>query len=1058
MIREAASPRPQPPRVIITKLRPPRRRRDLLTRERLNAYISDNLERKLLLVSAPAGYGKTSLLVDYAGASGVPVCWYRVDPADRDPVVFFEHLVGALRQRFPDTCPRTLEILRAQAQEGQVVVADVVASLVNEIHEGIDAFFQFVLDDYQNIDDAVRVNEALDGLLHYLPDSCQLVLVGRTVPRKLTLTRLAGAGLVAGIGQELLRFTAPEIGQLVATTHGRTLSAMECERLVRESEGWITALILGGPRLLDGVGGSTADREQLFAFLAQEVLARQPVAVQSFLVQSAVLDDLSPAACDAVLSRRDGANMLAWLEDHNLFVTRIEADEVWHRYHQLFRDFLRARLHAELAAADIAALHRRAAAWCATAERPAEEIHHLVAAGEHAAAAARMAEAAAAAHRLGQWQTIIDWTEALPASALYGEPVLVQHLGTALTYSGELPRALEAYDWAVAHHEAREDGEGVASVLVRRAVLHRRMGRFDASLADARRALALTADPDIAGMGHRALGGTLSSQGDLGGAVRELDLALQCFQEVGDAAGAANAHGDLSAICQWAGDLTAAVEHAELARHAWEHLGHRGALALALNNLGTAYHGQGDFEGAGTALREAVRVAQAAGYMRAEAGAAASLGDLLVELDDARTAISYYDRSAELAHKTLDSSLECYALAARALAHCLLGDLGAARDGVARAEAIAPANPDAYERALVHHVRGSILVADGEIRRAEEHFQRAEAVFRTVGAEREAERSRRHLTAALHHSDQAAAALDRPAASRSVPPAAARSRPSRAAGEVVSDQQRRDASASERLLLGADRGALHLGPLVIRALGKPEVVVAGARIARRAWQSAVARSVLFYLADRPEGASRDELMAVFWPDSTFVRARSSLHSALHRVRRAVGTGDVIQTDFERYFVRWPGGVRYDVGLFETELGRLAGADDDATRAAILEEATSLARGEYMAGVMEDWCAARRADLEAQTIEAWLGLGSAQLRLGRVDGAVQAFQRVLAMDPAHERAHRGLMKAFGQAGDRVRALRQFEACQQALAAELGVAPDRETVALYDRIACRTGPEP
>ena len=192
-------------------------------------------------------------------------------------------------------------------------------------------------------------------------------------------------------------------------------------------------------------------------------------------------------------------------------------------------------------------------------------------------------------------------------------------------------------------------------------------------------------------------------------------------------------------------------------------------------------------------------------------------------------------------------------------------------------------------------------------------------------------------------------------------------------------------------------------------------------------------------------------MTVFWPESDFVRARSSLHSALHRVRRAVGARDVVQTDFERYFVAWPGGVDYDVALLESELAAAEVASEQAVRLAALERAAALVRGPYLQGLGDDWCLERRHALEPRLTGVLLALGDEYRRLTRWSDAITAYRRVLAIDVAQEDAHRGLMEALSASGDRTRALRQFEACQTALAEELGVEPAQATVDLYRRIA-------
>jgi LuxR family transcriptional regulator, maltose regulon positive regulatory protein len=1047
------------PSVIVTKVRPPRRRRDLQTRTRLIDYVSNNVDRKLLLLSAPAGYGKTSLLVDFAAASQLPVCWYRLDPADADPPVFFAHLLASLRQRYPACCPRTAATLAAV---GAVDPETLVGSLVNEIDEGIDEFFLLVFDDYQHVDASLPVNRAVDALLYYLPPNCQVAIATRTVPSKLTLTRLAGEGQVAGIGQEQLRFTTAEIRQLYHAQHGRALSEMESERLVRESEGWAAALVLGSQRLMEGmwVGGRrpSSDRGQLFAFLAREVFEQQPDDVRDFLVASAVLENLSPALCDAALGRTDSAEMLRWLESHNVFVMPIEGEDAWYRYHQLFHEFLLTLL-APADAPRVAGLHRRAAAWYDAAGRVDLVIQHLLAAGDFDAAAERMEADVDRAHAEGRWQAIVGWGEALPEEVRARHPRLVRRLGSAYVNTGHAVDALPVFAGVIERYTELGDDEGVAEALVSRAPAWRIIGQPDRTVADCRRALALTRDPEggTAAQAYRNLGGVLYARGEMTDAAREMLRALACFERLGAEASAALVETELAAVFQLSGDIERAVRHATSAIRRWEALGNLGGLALALNNLGTARQQQGRFEEAERWLTEAVEKARLGGARETEARAVLGLADVLADRAELARAREHYERGLAQARVIRDWALVTYALAAGAEAARLAGDLDAARDLLAQAREAIGTRYAPFEAAMVDFARGALAMDERAYARAAEDLEDAALGFGRCGTRREAVRAMLYRCATAQRAGDAGGTI------------AWRAR----AEEVIAAQGYRDAFApdlarlpevfpSEGLarapaaasLVAREREAAAAGAvaeagpprLVVLALGAPEVRVAGQVVDQKAWQTLTARDLFLWLMDRPGGISRDELMAAFWPESPEVRARSSLHSTLYRVRRALADRAVVQVDFERYFVPRPGGVFYDVTAFEDLLAH-AGEGDDASRAATLEAALALARGPYLDGVPGEWCALRRHDLDLRVTDAWVALGEVRGRLDRLPGAIEAFQRALALDDLREEAYLGLMRALAASGARAQALRQYEAYERHLAEALGAAPGAEITALY-----------
>jgi ATP/maltotriose-dependent transcriptional regulator MalT/DNA-binding SARP family transcriptional activator len=1047
--------------VIVTKVRPPRRRRDLISRRRLVDYISDNIDRKLLLVSAPAGYGKTSLLVDFVHQSDLPVCWYRIDAADGDPAVFMEHLLASIRQTYPGTCERTSAVVRS---EETFDVETVVGSLVNEIDQQIHDFFLLVLDDYQNVDDSITVNRAVDTLLLHLPVNVQLVIVSRTLPTKLTLTRLAGQGQVAGVGQEQLRFTPREIHDLVQRLHGKQLSEMECERLARESEGWITALVLGSERLLGGIriglARPAADKVRLFDFLAKEVYDAQPDDVRAFLAQSAVLDELSPDLCDRVLDRNDSADMLTWIEEHNLFVTRVEGVGAWYRYHQLFRDFLLERL-ADLMSPDaIALLHKRAARWYDEAGQPIVAVHHLLASGDATRAAARIDAEIANMHAQGRWQTIVRWAEALPDSELRSRPKLLVHVGMAHWYVGNPASALAAFETALRAYRSAGDSEGEATVLVSRSPVWRITGQLDSAIADSRRALSLTDDPSglTAGLAHRSLGGSLAQRGEMISAADELQRALSSFEAHGAIALAAHAHTDLSAIYQYTGDIDRSINHSRAARDLWEQLGNFGALAVALNNTGTAYHQQGRFDEARATLEEAVRMARLSGVLRAEAGSLISLADVLCDMDDFAAALRQYDSGIELARSAGDSTLLCYGLAARGEACRLAGDLLEARNSVAAARAEVVEHRTAFETALIDYVRGTLAVVSSEYGRAAEHLEDAARGFKQIGARREELRALLYRSAAARKAEddadadiwlaRAESGIEAFGHRASLEPYLARVR---RLSELDAEIPQEDHDRRAEPVMGTDaRGVDGLPGLEVRALGAPIILKDGVVIDHKAFQTLIARDLLLLLVDRPGGVPRDELMAAFWPESTEVRARSSLHTTLYRVRRALGDKGLIRNDFERYFVQPSRDIHYDVRTFEECIVRAGEAQSDQDRVAAYEDALGLVRGEYAAGVLWDWAVERREVIEALITEAHMGLAEALARLRLWQAAIEAYRNVLSRDAFRDEAHRGLMRAYVAAGDRARALQQFENYRKLVGLVGQHEPTDDALTLYESI--------
>jgi DNA-binding SARP family transcriptional activator len=540
-------------------------------------------------------------------------------------------------------------------------------------------------------------------------------------------------------------------------------------------------------------------------------------------------------------------------------------------------------------------------------------------------------------------------------------------------------------------------------------------------------------------------------------AADELQRALSCFDAHGATALAAHAHTDLCAMYQFTGAIDRSIHHSHAARDLWEELGNYGALALALNNTGTAYHQQGRFDEARSTLEEAVRMARLSGVLRAEATALVSLGDVLSDLDDFQEALRHYDDGIELAENAGDSTLLIYALAARGEACRLSGDLLAARNSVALARVEVVEHRTAFETALIDYVRGTLAIESAEYDRAAEHLEDAARGFRQIGARREELRAMLYRSAAARQAGdeagadiwlaRAEAGIDAFGCRESLQPYIDRVGRLADAGAETPEAVQLDAQPSGVASAPSEPAA---PVLAVHALGTPIILKDGVAVAHKAFQTLIARDLLLLLVDRPGGVSRNELMAMFWPESTEVRARSSLHTTLYRVRRALGERGIVQNDFERYFVHVPDELYYDVRALESFLAQASSAEEDSDKIVAYEEAVGLVRGEYAEGVTGDWAVQRRQEIETRITEAYLGLAQARARLGLWAEAIEAYRTVLARDAFCDDAHRGLMQAYAAAGDRVRALRQFESYRRLLGSLKEDAPPDEARALYESI--------
>lgn len=429
--------------LVATKYAPPALRANCVTRPRLMAQLNDAATKPLTIVSAPAGFGKTTLVAAWNATRAQPCAWLTLEPADNDPARFFAYLIAALQTRDPAIGASAQALLAAAPQA-------VLTSLINDLNVFAGETV-LVLDDFQFIQDLNLVH-ALAFLIEHAPASFHVVLTTRADPA-LPLPRWRARNLLGEIRAEDLRFTAAEAAQFLNDAMGLPLDAAQIERLEERTEGWIAGLQLAALAMQGRtdraafIESFTGSHRYIISYLVEEVLNAQNQATQNFLRQTSILSRLCGDLCDAVTGMRDGEHILNELERNNVFVIPLDAQGKWFRYHPLFAQVLQNRLKQK-ARAEIVALYRRASEWCAAHEFTTEAIDYAFA-GNAPARAADLLEAIPL-HTLGSGGSAIlsaaQWLNRLPDEIKNTRPRLLlldawQLLGRAPAAAVEIPLA-----------------------------------------------------------------------------------------------------------------------------------------------------------------------------------------------------------------------------------------------------------------------------------------------------------------------------------------------------------------------------------------------------------------------------------------------------------------------------------------------------------------------------------------------------------------------------------------------------------------------------------------
>ncbi|HEX6861757.1 MAG TPA: LuxR C-terminal-related transcriptional regulator [Thermoanaerobaculia bacterium] len=450
--------------LLATKLYIPAPRPNRVPRPRLTGRLEAGVQGALTLISAPAGFGKSTLLSDWIHESGRRVAWVSLDEGDSDPVRFLCYAVTALSDVRPGLGEDALAALREARSAEPEVLEPILTGLLNEIH-GLSRDLILVLDDYHVVD-SPGIQEAVQFLLDRMPPQLHLVLSTRVDP-PLHLSRLRARGQLTELRAKDLRFTSQEAADFLNQAMGLGLSAQDVEALEERTEGWavglqMAALSLQGRRDVGGfIEQFTGSHRFVLDYLTDEVLSRQRQGVRDFLLHTSILSRLSGPLADAVTGRDDGQAVLEELDAANLFLIPLDDTRTWYRYHHLFGTLLSHQLERQAGRAGVAELHERASAWYAAHGFPEDALEHALAAGAFDRAVAIVEENALPRLMRGDVGAPLRWVRRLPAEKLRTRPRLGMGQAWSLTLN---------LQWAEA----------------------------EAAVAEAERALEITPDPEVA--------------------------------------------------------------------------------------------------------------------------------------------------------------------------------------------------------------------------------------------------------------------------------------------------------------------------------------------------------------------------------------------------------------------------------------------------------------------------------------------------------------------------------------------------------------------------------
>jgi len=1072
-----------PSPVIITQILTPQKRPDLLHRPRLVDFIHEHIERKLLLISASAGYGKTSLLVDYAHDTDLPVCWLSVVESARDPRVFLDYLIATINLHFPRFGQTSRRVL-----QGTETLADptlFVGTLVNEIYETIPDYFVVVVDDLHLVDSSRAVNVLLDTLVQHLPENCHFIISSRTLPTLTPrgLALLTARQEIAGLGVKDLRFTPEEIQALLLQNYDQSLSSEAATQLAEKSEGWITGILLTTHTMWKGlfedmirVQGSDS---KVYDYLVNEVFNLQPAALQTFLLSTSILEEMSPLLCDELLTVSSSRETLRQLEDKNLFISRLErGEEKWYRYHHLFREFLLTKLQEEHPE-QVRPLQQRAAELLRESGAVEQAIEHYLTIEDYDNAMQSVLEIARETYDAGRLATMARWIDALPSNMVDRCPRLLWLRAKVHLEIGELERATALFDRAYAEFARSGNRLGQARTLVEKSAVLRFQGQFREAIDACEQAISLVQGPrermdamQVVASAYRQIGTCQANLGNLSAGEEHLGQALSVYEKLGYAPNIAYVHLDFGAVLQLAGNLVGAELYFRKALEIWERLGNVGLAALTINNLAINHYYRGEYAEALDLYAVGLDQARKAGLDRPMAFILAGTGDVYRDQGAYAEALKAYEEGLQAARQARESFIICYLLDAMGNIHRLMGDHTQAIDFVRQAYDRAQERDAAYEIGLYQTSLGTIYYQQGNIRQAEEYLSQARDIFARSNTQRELARASLYLAQTYYVGGRFQEALDcmrlvldcllELGYYQFLVPAARETRRvieyavARGMGDTLIkhllDTLDASVAPASRPAVKQELGVVH--PLLrVYAFGEGRVLRGDKLVTGAEWGMAKSRELLFYLLCHKQ-RRKDQIGCDLWPALSPAKLRSSFHVALYRLRRALDQQDCVKFEDDQYFFNRRINYWFDVEAFEQAIheGDLAWETNQAEAVQPYEAAVTLYRGGFLEDLpsSHEWSLLKKEELLRKCLTALLRLGHYHTVEGSYREAIRFYEELLERDSYQESAYRGVMRCQALLQERSSALKTYHRLAKFLEQELHAEPSAGTTTLYEQI--------
>ncbi len=1052
-----------------TKITVPRRRQDLLSRQRLLDILDNLIEHVLVAVVAPPGYGKTSLLIDYASKTDLPVCWYSLDHLDIDFQNYGNHFVGAIRQKFPDFGHQASSMLNSP----NFNLDQFITTLVNEIFD-IEEHFILVIDDYHLVEKNDDINYFMNQLVQLVSENAHLVVISRTLLPLPDIPLLIVRSQLLGVSYEELAFNHEEIQHIMLKQYGSPLSDEEAQDLINETEGWITALLLSSQfhqqhQMVDRLRVARTSGIGLYQYLVDQVLQKQPEEVRGFLLRTSVFEEFNLKFCNEMFGPGCWGERIDQISQRNLFLQTVEDDagQTWLRYHHLFREFLQRQFKETLPEEHQQLLQKLATHYkigkhweqAYDAYRELEDDDHLAALVE--AASLDMIET-------GRRTSLQNWIEQLPNELIKSNAYL-------LGLKGYLLEESKSWDFLKKGELlARQENNKhvLANILIWQANIKGNEANHKKLSEIVDEVIVLVdeiKDQKLRAEALRFKAQPLRYQNRITDALKYLHDALEISLEINDLQNASILQLELGVDYEQIGEYQQAEK---FYRQALDLLGKTGrprAESILLNNLGVLIHLQGDYVQAGKLLDKSLDLAKKIGWPYSEANTLASIGDLYQDLDQ-NIANNIFHSSQEISEMIGATSILFYTYLAIAQT---TKDSNTASTYFDLAWKIIEGNDLNQFKALYSLGKGqytlfkknspnqAIILLEQSLKLFQDGkqiYKTAQAVLYLACGHQLLENSsiaKTYLiqffelitqTQTLHPVILAAlkakSFLDEWQQDPELAQKVADLREQVYKFETQIPKLRRN--------LRKQMSTIPFAPpsLNISAFDGARVLNNNSVVVNYTWNAYMARDLLFFVLHHPKGVTKEKIVAALWPDQEAKKQRTSFKNSIYKLRQTFGEKFIIyEEDGELYTFNDQLDFRYDVLEFLQAVKQGNDASNTDTKHEYYLQACHLYKGHYLPESDNLWVLTTREELLRAYLKAALEVSNSYFLQQEFESGDYWAKKVLKFDDCNEMAYRLLMQIYAALGNQADVVQQYQTCRNNLRQKLDVAPSTLTTALF-----------